>query len=224
MFGAIAPTYDALNTIFSLSIDSWWRRWTARQVIKPRDRAVLDVACGSGALTAALRRVARRDARVVGLDFCRPLLERAPRGTKHIEWLQGDGLNLPFPDGSFDVATIAFGLRNMADHERGLREMRRVLRPGGRLAVLEFTTPANPLIRFGYLLYFRHVLPAIGDFVSGTTAYRYLSKSVLAWPTPDQLSATMRRSGFERVRYRPLSFGIAVLHLADVDDPRKARR
>lgn len=223
MFGSIAPTYDALNTIFSLSIDSWWRRWTARQVVRPRDRALLDVACGSGALTAALRGVARREARVVGLDFCRELLDRAPRHLPRTGWLHGDGLNLPFRDGGFDVVTIAFGLRNMADVERGLREMRRVLRPGGRLGVLEFTTPVNPLVRFGYLLYFRHVLPAIGDMVSGTTAYRYLSKSVLAWPTPDELAATMRRCGFARVRYRHLSFGIAVLHLAEVDAPRKAR-
>lgn len=221
MFGEIAGAYDLCNAAFSLGIDRWWRRFAARQALRPGDRAVLDVACGTGDLTAALRRAAPADCRVVGVDFCRPMLARASgKGDFPVVW--GDGLRLPFPDGAFDAATIAFGLRNMEDTEAGLREMARVLRPGGRLAVLEFMLPPNPVVRWAYLLYFRHVLPAVGNLVSRSRAYSYLNDSVEKWPPPQALARILRSSGFPRVRWWTLSLGIAALHLAEKADDGRA--
>ncbi len=214
MFGSIAPWSDFLNHAFSLNIDTMWRGYTVSAALKPEDRRILDVACGTGDLAIELRRRIDPDGEVVGVDFCRPMLERAVR-KNGLPFLQGDGLRLPFPTGAFDLVTIGFGLRNMESLDAGLREMARVLRPGGRIAVLEFTTPTNPLIRFGYLLYFKHVLPLVGDLLSRSSAYRYLSKSVLEWPSPKELSRRMRKAGFTRVKFSMLTFGIAVLHIAE---------
>jgi demethylmenaquinone methyltransferase/2-methoxy-6-polyprenyl-1,4-benzoquinol methylase len=143
------------------------------------------------------------------------MLRRATRKAP-LPFLHGDGLRLPFPDGSFDAVTIGFGLRNMASHRAGLAEMRRVLRPGGRLAVLEFTTPRNPLFRLGYLTYFKYLLPAFGNLFSRSRAYSYLAESVLEWPDPRELARSMRSAGFDGVRWSMLSFGIAVLHIGTV--------
>jgi demethylmenaquinone methyltransferase/2-methoxy-6-polyprenyl-1,4-benzoquinol methylase len=214
MFGSIAPWYDFLNHAFSLNIDTLWRRYTVSVALQQDDRRVLDVACGTGDLAIELRRKIASDGEVVGVDFCRPMLERAVR-KNDLPFLQGDGLRLPFPTGSFDLVTIGFGLRNMENLDAGLREMGRVLRPGGRIAVLEFTTPVNPIIRFGYLLYFKHVLPLVGDLLSRSSAYRYLSKSVLEWPSPKELSKRIRKAGFTSVKFSMLTFGIAVLHIAE---------
>lgn len=214
MFGSIAPVYDLLNHLFSLNIDTAWRRFAVRTALRPSDRRILDVACGTGDLTAALRRAAAPDALVAGADFCEPMLRIARR--KRIgPVLLADGLALPFADATFDLLTIGFGLRNMADTAGGLREMARVLQPGGRLAVLEFTTPANPLFRAAYLLYFRRFLPLVGRLVSRTDAYEYLGRSVLEWPAPPELALTMKACGFARVRHARLTFGIAVLHIAE---------
>lgn len=213
MFGSIAPVYDGLNHAFSLNIDKLWRRYAVRQAVRPSDRRILDIACGTGDLTLDLMHAAPRRCEVVGVDFCLPMLRLARRKGRGLPFLQGDGLRLPFADSSFDLVTIAFGLRNMADHKAGLREMCRVLRPGGRVAVLDFTTPPNPAVRAAYLAYFRHILPAVGDAVSGSSAYRYLSRSVLEWPSPRELGRTFRACGFERVRWSELSLGIAVLHI-----------
>ncbi|MEQ8819911.1 MAG: bifunctional demethylmenaquinone methyltransferase/2-methoxy-6-polyprenyl-1,4-benzoquinol methylase UbiE [Sumerlaeia bacterium] len=218
MFGTIAPTYDFFNHAFSLNIDQMWRRFTVKQALRPTDRRVLDLACGTGDLTLALRKAAHRDCEVIGADFCPPMLRIAHkkgRGLGEPPFVAGDGLRLPFGGETFDLVTIAFGLRNMEDTEAGLTEMHRVLRPGGRLAVLEFTLPANPLFRLGYLSYFRTVLPAIGRVATKSDAYRYLSESVMEWPNKRELAAMMRRCGFARVRHAELSFGIAVLHIAE---------
>jgi len=217
MFGSIAPVYDLLNHAFSMNIDTMWRNYTAKCAIKPTDRDILDVACGTGDLTIALRKRAASRAKVIGADFCLPMLEVAAR-KDNAPFLQADGLRLPFPDESFDLLTIGFGLRNMTDLETGLREMRRVLRPGGRLAVLEFTMPTNPLFRAGYLFYFRRFLPLIGRIVSGASAYGYLCKSVMEWPQPRALARIMKKCGYRRVRFSELSFGIAVLHIAERGD------
>jgi demethylmenaquinone methyltransferase/2-methoxy-6-polyprenyl-1,4-benzoquinol methylase len=217
MFGSIAPWYDFLNHAFSLNIDTAWRRYTVTQALRPTDLRVLDVACGTGDLAIELRRRIAADGDVVGVDFCRPMLQRAVQ-KNDLPFLQGDGLALPFPTGSFDLVTIGFGLRNMESLDAGLREMGRVLRPGGRIAILEFTTPTNPIIRFGYLLYFKHILPLVGDMLSRSSAYRYLSKSVLEWPSPRDLSKRIRAAGFTRVKFSMLTFGIAVLHIAERAD------
>lgn len=214
MFGAIAPVYDLLNHLLSLNIDQAWRRFAVRASLRPTDRRVLDVACGTGDLTAQLQRAASPGTQVVGVDFCEPMLRRAAR-KQPLPFLLADGLRLPFADRSFDLLTIGFGLRNMESFEAGLREMRRVLRPGGRLAILEFTTPSNPIIRAVYLLYFRRLLPAIGNLVSRSEAYGYLSRSVLEWPSPRELARILKRCGYRRVRHAELSLGIAVLHIAE---------
>jgi demethylmenaquinone methyltransferase/2-methoxy-6-polyprenyl-1,4-benzoquinol methylase len=214
MFGAIAPVYDMLNHLLSLNIDQAWRRFTVRAALRETDRHVLDVACGTGDLTAQLRRAAAPAAQVVGVDFCEPMLRIAMR-KQPVPFLLADGLHLPFAAQSFDLLTIGFGLRNMESLEAGLREMRRVLRPGGRLAILEFTTPRNPVIRAVYLLYFRRLLPAIGNLVSRSEAYGYLSRSVLEWPSPRELARILKRCGYRHVRHAELSLGIAVLHIAE---------
>ncbi len=218
MFGRIAPVYDLSNHLFSLNIDKLWRRYAVRSAMRPTDRAVLDVACGTGDLTRELKRSAETGCQVYGVDFCLPMLELARR-KQAPPVLQGDGLRLPFPDESFDLVTIGFGLRNMADYRAGLREMARTLRPGGRLAVLDFTTPSNPLFRAIYLLYFQHILPLLGDFISRSGAYRYLSRSVLAWPSPRELARDMREAGLGNIRFSELSMGIAVLHIGEKPSP-----
>lgn len=214
MFGRIAPVYDRLNHAFSLSIDRAWRRFAVNEALRPSDRHVLDVACGTGDLAIALRSAAHGDCQVLGADFCHPMLAIA-RNKSPVPFLQADGLRLPFPSASFDLVTIGFGLRNMESTEAGLREMGRVLKPGGRLCVLEFATPRNPVFRAGYLAYFKGILPAVGNFVSRSGAYGYLSRSVLEWPSPLELARMMKRCGFARVRHAELSFGIAFVHIAE---------
>jgi len=214
MFGSIAPVYDFLNHALSLNIDRVWRRFAVRSTLRPGDRRALDVACGTGDLTMALRSAGGQSCQVVGIDFCIPMLRRASDKSR-LPFAAADGLRLPFPDDTFDVVTIGFGLRNMASLETGLRELRRVLRPGGRLAVLEFSTPSNPLVRAGYLAYFNHILPFIGNLLSRSGAYRYLNESVLEWPDRRRLARILRKCGFGRVRHCELSLGIAALHIAE---------
>jgi demethylmenaquinone methyltransferase/2-methoxy-6-polyprenyl-1,4-benzoquinol methylase len=210
MFDRIAPVYDAMNRIMTAGLDRRWRRLTAEAVTRPGAR-VLDACCGTGDLALAC---ARAGARVTGLDFSERMLERARRKGPELEWVQGDALALPFADGSFDGATVGFGVRNLADVELGLRELRRVLRPGGRVGVLEITRPRGLLKHF-YRLWFDGVVPLLGKVLPGGAAYTYLPASVRRFPGPEDLSALLRGAGFADVRYRLLAGGIVALHTGE---------
>lgn len=220
MFAEIAPRYDLVNRMLSGGIDVWWRHVTVRRAPPPRAGAILDVCTGTGDLALAYAAVAAPAVRVVASDFCRPMLDRgvdkARKSGANVEWLEADAQSLPFPDATFDLVTVAFGLRNIADTSRGLAEMARVLAPGGRLAILEFSLPRNALIRAGYLWYFRRVLPFLGNLVARnrSDAYTYLNKSVEEFPSGERLAALVRVAGFEQPEMIPLTFGIATLTIA----------
>jgi demethylmenaquinone methyltransferase / 2-methoxy-6-polyprenyl-1,4-benzoquinol methylase len=208
MFDLIAHRYDLVNTVLSGGTDGGWRRRAARATgLKPGGSA-LDVACGSGKLTAVLAGIAGPQGRVVGLDFSPQMLEIARRDHPGLEFLEGDALNLAFDDASFDASTIAFGLRNLSDPVRGLREMLRVVKPGGHPVVLEFVRPPKNLVGSAYRLYLRTLLPAIGGAISGQrAAYRYLSDTVDSYRTPEELRAMADAAGWSDVRYRGLAMG-----------------
>jgi demethylmenaquinone methyltransferase/2-methoxy-6-polyprenyl-1,4-benzoquinol methylase len=215
MFSGIAKRYDLLNHLLSGNVDKRWRRIVATRV---RDKLsgsarVLDVACGTGDL--ALTLFENTGARVVGTDFCRPMLEiAADKTAQRVPLIEGDALALPFRDGSFEAVTIAFGLRNLASIEGGLAELRRVLKPGGWVAVLEFSRPANAMLRPVFSLYFTKVLPLMGGLISGSRyAYSYLPASVQKFPDQEQLSLLMEQAGFDRVQFENLTGGIAALHM-----------
>jgi demethylmenaquinone methyltransferase/2-methoxy-6-polyprenyl-1,4-benzoquinol methylase len=217
MFAGIAGRYDLLNHLLSGNIDKRWRRAVA-QTLEPsltKGSRVLDVACGTGDLSLVLARAG--EAQIVGLDFCRPMLEiarqKAEAESRAVPFVEGDALRLPFADETFDAVTIAFGLRNLAGVSDGLRELRRILRRGGRLAVLEFSSPVVPGFRALFRFYFACVLPRIGGWVSGSRgAYEYLPDSVSRFPDQKRLAGLMREAGFENVGYRNLTGGIAALH------------
>jgi demethylmenaquinone methyltransferase/2-methoxy-6-polyprenyl-1,4-benzoquinol methylase len=208
MFDRIAHRYDLVNTVLSGGIDGGWRRRAARATGLKPGGAALDVACGSGKLTAVLAGIAGPQGRVVGLDFSPQMLEIARRDHAGLEFLEGDALNLPFDDASFDASTIAFGLRNLSDPARGLREMLRVVKPGGHPVVLEFVRPPKNLVGSAYRLYLRTLLPAIGGAISGQpAAYRYLSDTVDSYRTAEELRAMAGAAGWSDVRYRALAMG-----------------
>ena len=207
MFDRIAPVYDLMNRVMTAGLDGRWRRLTAEAVVRPGDR-VLDACCGTGDLALAAERAGGR---VVGLDFSERMLERARRKSASVEWVRGDLLELPFEDASFDAATVGFGVRNVADLERSLRELRRVLRPGGRLGILEITTPRGPL-RLFYRLWFDAIVPLLGKLLRGGSAYTYLPASVRRFPGPKELAALLERAGFGGVSFRLLAGGIVALH------------
>jgi demethylmenaquinone methyltransferase/2-methoxy-6-polyprenyl-1,4-benzoquinol methylase len=208
MFDRVARRYDLVNTVLSGGTDAGWRRTAARATGLAPGGSALDVACGSGKLTAVLARNAGDGARVVGLDFSPQMLEVARRAHPGIEFIEGDALNLPFEDSGFDAATIAFGLRNLADPVQGLREMLRVVKPGGRAVVLEFVRPPKNLVGAAYRIYLRTLLPAIGGALSGQhAAYRYLSDTVDSYRTPDQLRDMAAAAGWSGVGYRGLAMG-----------------
>jgi len=216
MFATIAGRYDLLNHLLSLNIDKKWRRLVVNRVrakIVARESLILDVACGTGDLSLMLFEI--DGARVVGTDFCRPMLsiaaEKVPAGVRLIE---GDALSLPFKDATFDAVTIAFGLRNLAGVESGLKELRRILKPNGWVAVLEFSRPSNALLRPLFGLYFRKILPLLGGVISGSRgAYSYLPASVSRFPDQQQLGSLMEQAGLDQVSFENLSGGIAALHL-----------
>ena len=204
MFDRIARRYDMVNTVLSAGTDAGWRRRAAHETGLHVGGSALDVACGSGKLTAELARLGQ-GGRVAGLDFSPQMLEVARRGHPSLEFIEGDALNLPFADASFDAATIAFGLRNLADPVRGLREMTRVAR---RAVVLEFVRPPKGFVGGAYRVYLKSVLPMIGGVISGDRyAYRYLSDTVDSYRTPDELVAMAEQAGWKGVRFVHLAFG-----------------
>jgi demethylmenaquinone methyltransferase / 2-methoxy-6-polyprenyl-1,4-benzoquinol methylase len=208
MFDRIAPVYDAMNRVMTVGLDRRWRKLAVSEVVWPGDR-VLDACCGTGDLAVEAE---RRGGRVVGLDFSERMLERARKKSGAIEWVQGDALALPFGEGEFDAATVGFGVRNLADLEGGLRELARVLKPGGKLAVLEITRPRGILRPF-FRLWFDVVVPLLGRVLPGGEAYTYLPASVRRFPGPDDLSALFEAAGFDDVQYRLLGGGIVALHV-----------
>jgi demethylmenaquinone methyltransferase / 2-methoxy-6-polyprenyl-1,4-benzoquinol methylase len=210
MFDRIAPVYDVMNRLMTAGLDQRWRRITADAAVRPGDR-VLDACCGTGDL--ALAAVAA-GGRVTGLDFSERMLDRARRKSNDVAWVRGDVLSLPFGDESFDAVTVGFGMRNLEDLGRGLDELRRVLRPGGRLAVLEITRPRGPLALF-YRLWFDGLVPLAGKVLPGGGAYAYLPASVRRFPGPSQLAERMRHAGFDPVDYRLFAGGIVALHLGE---------
>jgi demethylmenaquinone methyltransferase / 2-methoxy-6-polyprenyl-1,4-benzoquinol methylase len=218
MFAEVAPGYDRANRALSLGIDVWWRRRTVRMVGVEAGEQGLDVCAGTGDLSMALRRAG---ARVVGSDFCAPMVRRAhdKASADGPRFLVADTLCLPFADGRFDFATVAFGIRNVADPVAGLREMARVVRPGGRVVVLEFTKPRVPLLGRAYQFYFRRVLPRLGQWIAGTRndAYRYLHDSVQAFPEREAFLDLMRAAGLRSPRHSLLTGGIAAIYRGEVE-------
>lgn len=219
MFAAIATRYDLLNHLLSGNVDQRWRRLVVKTVaanLPATGARVLDVACGTGDLSLAL--VEGMKARVVGLDFCRPMLDIAAAKSSDrglaIPLVEGDALKLPFRDRSFDGVSIAFGLRNFASFEGGLGELFRILRPGGTVAVLEFSTPRMPILRTLFRVYFTKLLPLLGGLISGSqSAYEYLPDSVSRFPDQASLVALLRQAGFSEVTFQNLTGGIAALHI-----------
>lgn len=209
MFDRIAPVYDLMNRLMTVGLDRRWRRLAVAQVVWPGDR-VLDACCGTGDLAIEAE---RRGGRVVGLDFSERMLERARRKSPTIEWVRGDALALPFRDGDFDAATVGFGVRNLEDLARGLAEFGRVLRPGGRIAVLEITRPRG-FLRLFFRLWFDVLVPLAGRILPGGKAYTYLPASVRRFPGPEDLSALLEQAGFVDVGFRLLGGGAVALHTA----------
>ena len=210
MFDRIAPVYDAMNRVMTAGLDQRWRRVTVHETVRAGDR-VLDACCGTGDLAIEARRAG---ANVVGLDFSEAMLQRARRKEPPIEWVRGDVLALPFDDASFDAVTVGFGVRNVDDLEAGLRELRRVLRDGGRLGILEITQPRGALAPF-YRVWFDRIVPALGRVLPGGAAYTYLPASVRRFPGPEALADLLAECGFDAVRFRLFAGGIVALHIGE---------
>jgi demethylmenaquinone methyltransferase/2-methoxy-6-polyprenyl-1,4-benzoquinol methylase len=208
MFDRIAPVYDAMNRVMTAGLDLRWRRLAATEVVRPGDR-VLDAACGTGDLALADHRAGALE--VTGVDFSTRMLERARRKAPGIRFVEGDMLALPFADGAFDSATVGFGVRNVSDLELALRELRRVLRPGGRLAILEITSPRGILRPF-FNLWFDRLVPLLGRLLPGGDAYSYLPASVARFPGAEEFVSLLERAGFTAVRFRLLAGSIVALH------------
>lgn len=217
MFGQIAPWYDFLNHALSLNIDKRWRTKTTRLVPPEPDAGpILDLCTGTGDLALAYHRAAKEAVPIVGADFCHEMLVRAGEKAAKtgIRFVEADAQALPFPDNTFQIVTVAFGLRNVTDTDRGLAEIVRVARPGGRIAILEFSRPRNRLFGRLYTFYFRHVLPKVGQLLSRSAenAYKYLPESALRFPDYEALAEKMRAHGLEDVQFTPFTFGIATLY------------
>ncbi len=221
MFTSIAPRYDLLNHVLSFNIDRWWWWRAARRfdaILKRPEARVLDLCCGTGDMAFALRRRAgSRVPRILGADFSHAMLQRAAakgRGTtlRPIKWIEADALHLPFSDGHFHLVTSAFGFRNLADYDAGLREIARVLAPGGECGIMDFGEPGG-LIGQCYRVYFKKVLPKVGTMISGVRGpYAYLPASVERFPAPDEMLGRMRQAGFRDASWTPYTFGIAGLY------------
>ncbi|MEN3333064.1 MAG: demethylmenaquinone methyltransferase / 2-methoxy-6-polyprenyl,4-benzoquinol methylase [Blastocatellia bacterium] len=219
MFAEIAPRYDFLNHALSLNIDKRWRRFVIGKVaerLQQPQALALDLCCGTGDLALALGRLVE----TCGVDFCHPMLKislpKVCASPRTISIIEGDALSAPFADASFDVVTMAFGLRNLESVEGGLQEILRLLKPGGRAAILEFSRPVMPLFRHFFQFYFMNILPRIGNAVSGSSfAYQYLPESVRQFPDQQRLAASMRAVGFSSVTYYNLFGGVAAVHVGD---------
>jgi demethylmenaquinone methyltransferase/2-methoxy-6-polyprenyl-1,4-benzoquinol methylase len=233
MFTAIAPRYDLLNHVLSFNIDRMWWRRTARSfrpILARPDARILDLCCGTGDMTFALRRQAGKSKefppQILGVDFSHAMLQRAsakssaahnglsPRGSGSAipGWIEADALNLPFPDAHFDLVTSAFGFRNLADYDAGLREIARVLRHGGECGILDFGEPKGMMGAI-YRIYFKQVLPRVGTLISGVRGpYTYLPASVERFPPAQEMLARMKRAGFAEATWTPYTFGIAGLY------------
>jgi demethylmenaquinone methyltransferase/2-methoxy-6-polyprenyl-1,4-benzoquinol methylase len=219
MFSTIAPRYDLLNHVLSFNIDRWWWYRAARtfsDILERSDSVALDLCCGTGDMAFALkRRAGARGAKVMGVDFAHPMLQRAMAKSdgQSPRWVEGDALNLPFSDASFDLVTSAFGFRNLADYDAGLREIVRVLKPGGRCGILECSEPAGMIGKL-YGVYFQRVLPAVGTVISGVKGpYSYLPASVRRFPSPAEMTDRMQSAGFREARWTPFTLGTAALYV-----------
>ena len=221
MFAGIAPWYDTLNHLLSLNVDRAWRRRTTELVPPEGDAPILDLCTGTGDLAFAYDRAAGGRVPIVGADFCREMLVRADAKARklgaqeRIAFVEADAQRLPFASDAFQIVCVAFGLRNVTDPDRGLAEMVRVAKPGGRVAVLEFSKPRHWFFGRMYRLYFRFLLPLIGQMFSRSrdSAYRYLPESVLQFPDGEALAEKMRSHGLVDVQFHPLTFGIATLYV-----------
>lgn len=234
MFGEIAPRYDLLNHLLSMNVDRYWR-WRTVQLVSPQttgplaEAPILDLCTGTGDLALAYYRAAKGKIGVVGADFCPEMLELAkPKGNRvtaainrpdaaRLEWHEADTQHLPFPTDTYQIVSVAFGLRNVADTDRGLAEMVRVCRPGGRVAVLEFTTPRRQPLKGLYGTYFRHVLPRIGQLLmrNNSAAYEYLPQSVGEFLQYEALAERMKLAGLRNVVFHPMTFGLATLYVGE---------
>ena len=222
MFARIASRYDLANRLLSGGVDLWWRRGLVRAVRQGQPKDVLDLATGSGDVAFALARALKPGTQITGMDFCQPMLDEAiakqartrDSSYQSVTYKLGDGLNLPLPDACFDAVTISFGLRNMADRHRSLCEMRRVLRPGGRMLILEFSQP-QPWFRSVYFFYLRRILPFVAGAITGDrAAYVYLNETIEQFPDRAALSDEIRAAGFGHVKSTGFTFGIVALHEA----------
>ncbi len=222
MFTSIAPRYDLLNHVLSLNIDRlWWRRTarTFRHILVRPDARALDLCCGTGDMTLALRREAGKSSgcRIIGADFAHAMLQRACSKSRDLSglapgWIEADSLTLPFPSQHFDLVTTAFGFRNLADYDRGLREIVRVLRPGGECGILDFSEPKGMMGAL-YRVYFKEVLPRVGTMISGVRGpYAYLPASVQRFPEPEEMLQRMKAAGFAEFTWTPYTLGIAGLY------------
>jgi demethylmenaquinone methyltransferase/2-methoxy-6-polyprenyl-1,4-benzoquinol methylase len=220
MFGEIAGRYDFLNHLLSLNVDRYWR-WRTIRAVPPAEGPILDLCTGTGDLALAYYRASGGRARIVGADFCHPMLMLGDEKRRHancngqLTFVEADAQQLPFPDEHFSIVCMAFGLRNVTDTERGLHEMTRVCRSGGKVAVLEFSLPTWRPWRAAYLMYFRHVLPCIGQALARNRydAYSYLPATVGEFPCGEALADRMRQAGLAEVWFRPLTFGVATLYV-----------
>jgi demethylmenaquinone methyltransferase / 2-methoxy-6-polyprenyl-1,4-benzoquinol methylase len=218
MFTSIAPRYDLVNHVISLNTDRfwWWRAArTFDSVLRRSDTRVLDLCCGTGDMTLALRRRTNSQRpQIIGADFSHAMLQRASVKGKDtgLRWIEADALRLPFPDQHFDLVTTAFGFRNLADYDAGLREIVRVLRPGGQCGILDFGEPSGLLGKL-YRIYFKHVLPAVGTVISGVQGpYKYLPASVERFPPPQEMLDRMKQAGFSEASWTAYTFGVAGLY------------
>lgn len=222
MFDGIAPSYDRLNHLMSLGVDRLWRRKAVKELVDGTVQKILDVACGTGDSTIELAKRAGLGSTVIGVDISagmmEPLMRKAAKAGVHdrIHLKVADGCNLPYADGTFHAVTCSFGIRNFEDKAKGLREFLRVLKPGGKMVILELSVPDGRRLRKLYNVYFMHIMPWIGGLVSGNKeAYRYLPASVRAFPAPEKFCDMIKDAGFRSVRFRTLTFGLCRMYIAE---------